>query len=143
MSITRMQIQLGNNVYGDAVIPVGRFMTENPLPSADRTIITHEVPMSTIWPQKDLGPKPPVIEGTIFLPEDEVATFISDLANDYERQFHWWFGGREVYVYVRTGTCTEQRYGEGFASRKILVSFHFQAVQTQVRDMNGSTLWGG
>lgn len=145
MALSREQIQLGANTYGDQTADPVSGLERSILPDMNRTIIQHEVPLSTVWPQKDLGPIPPVIRGTILLYETSVHAFMQDVENESaERELHWVDSGVEVYAYVRSGQCARERWGAGVSAEFQWVTFEFIATRTQVyKNSDDSVLWGG
>ena len=145
MTLAREAIRLNTTVYGDQTTDPVSGLMESMAPESSRTIITHETPLSTVWPQKDLGPIPATLVGEILLYETSVHAFISDVANaTAERKLYWVDSGVEVYAYVRSGTAQRKIFAEGYSSRWQLVTFTFIATRTPVyRASDDVIMWGG
>lgn len=147
MTLSREQIRLGSNVYGNAAASPVSGLEQSPKPSIERTTIVHEVPLSVYWPQKDLGPRPPEIQGRLLLPESSVHGFMADASGGStgERKLYWVDSGVEVYAYVRSAkTLSRTRLGEGGAEGAQWVSFSFVSTRTAVyRASDNAILWGG
>lgn len=145
MALAREQITLGANTYGDQTADPVSGLERSILPDMARTIIQHEVVGSTVWPQRDLGPIPAVIRGTILLYQDDVHDFMQDVEDESaERELHWVDSGVEVYAFVRSGQCTRELWGQGLSAEFQWVTFEFTATRTQVyRNSDDAVMWGG
>jgi hypothetical protein len=147
MITKREQIAIDTTVYGDHTAdPVsGLEMSVKPVPT--RTIIKHETPMSLIWPQADLGPRPVTISGTILFYETSVAAFMADVGNATagERKLYFFDGQVESYVYVGTGqVLSRTRWGGGASAEFELVAFEFVATRTPIYDASTNAIrYGG
>lgn len=134
MTLAREAIRLNTTVYGDHTAEPPSGLVQSFTPAMDRTIIQHECPLSIIWPQKDLGPIPPIIAGTIVLYETAVNAFMADVASAVaERKLHWMDLGTESYAWVRSGVVTSVLpWGEGMSAYFRLVSFQFVATRCPI-----------
>jgi hypothetical protein len=145
MTLAREAIKLGSTTYGDHTATPVSGLQQSVMPPMNRTIIQHECPLALSWPQKDLGPIPPTITGTILLYETAVHAFLADVAvGTAERKLYWVDSGVEVYAWVRSGVAQRVRWGEGFSSQWQWVTFTFIATKTAVyKASDDSVLWGG
>ncbi len=121
---TYAQFALATNIYTKLV----EFPSRAPVGAPQR--IVHQVPSSTVHPQKEYGRGPVVIEGLIQIVASSKRTFISDLQTQTKRKASWVDDdGTEVYMYVYAGEVTSERamvpYGSPAGTKLVRIGFRF------------------
>jgi hypothetical protein len=138
LGLTQGHFAIGTTDWGQ--VRAGSWI--DPEPTRDE--IWHAVPLSTIKPHKDLGPKQITAGGLLLCTSANVDTFKAAVMATTAKRFSWHNGTQELYLKVYSGQITRSSILVMNAVTCVFeVTFEFTSYDTRLyKASDDSVLWG-